>query len=290
MSLLEAYAPERFGREWGYRSSDYAGGRHRGLDIRKQNEDQTASVVTDVVAIHDAVVDRVFRPNNKVGLTVVLDRGRGVRGRYEFHSHTADPGVYPGQAVHAGDRLARNAAMWENPGQISGSHDHIVISDYADGAWNTDRPTYDPAPFIHAALAAVAATQARPFTPPPPPKEHSMRTIRWNGKHVLTLGEQQVTHIDNAKYAVNAAIIHNPDGRYVELDDDGLTTALLTFGVPWSAVDACMRGLAYDITGAVGGRFWSRSVEQKIDTSQLAKSLDELRRAAEGLPGPTAAR
>lgn len=286
MSLFEAYAPERFGREWGYRSSDYAGGYHRGQDVRKVHESGDYSVETDVIAISGGVVDYVGRPNTLLGPTIRIRRDQG---GYEFHSHTM-PAVTVGTRTPPGARLGRNARMSEAPGLIFGVHDHIVFSDYADGAWNTDRPTYDPAPFIHAALAAVAATQARPFTPPPPPKEHSMRTIRWNGKHVFTLGEQQVTHIDNAKYAVNAAIIHNPDGKYVELDDDGLTTALLTFGVPWSAVDACMRGLAYDITGAVGGRFWSRSVEQKIDTSQLAKSLDELRRAAEGLPGPTAVR
>lgn len=108
-----------------------------------------------------------------------------------------------------------------------------------------------------------------------------MRTIRWNEKHVFTLGEQQIAHLDNVKYAINAAIIHNPEGKYIELDDDGLTTALITFGIPWSAVDACMRNLAYDISGAVGGRFWARAIEQKIDTSRLANSLEDLKRTVE---------
>lgn len=116
-------------------------------------------------------------------------------------------------------------------------------------------------------------------------EDSAMRTIRWNEKHVFTLGEEKVSHQDVPVDAINAAIIHNPDRKYLELDDAGLTTALKTFGVPWSAVDACMRGLAYDITGAVGGRYWSRAVEQKIDTSRLAQSLDDLRRTATDVPG-----
>lgn len=168
-ALRAAYAPERLGREWGYRDAVYATGRHRGLDVRKQNDRRTASVITDVIAIHRGRVVYVGRPNKSVELTVVIDRGEGVRGRFEFHSHCADPGVWPGAEVRPGDRLARNAGMNERPGLIDGSHDHIVISDWSDGAWNTNRPTYDPAPFIRAALDAAAPKPPKPapvFMPP----------------------------------------------------------------------------------------------------------------------------
>lgn len=138
-----------------------------------------------------------------------------------------------------------------------------------------DKHRNDPAPAGGKTTAAAITTLEEP----------AMRTIRWNGKHVFTFGEEKVSHQDIPVDAINAAIIHNPDQKYLELDDAGLTTALKTFGVPWSALDACMRGLAYDITGAVGGRYWSRAVEQKIDTSRLAQSLDDLRRTATDVPG-----
>lgn len=118
-----------------------------------------------------------------------------------------------------------------------------------------------------------------------PLEEDSMRAIRWNEKHVLTFGEEKVSYQSDYVEAVNSAIIHNPDGKWRELDDGGLTTALKTFGVPWSAVDACMRGLAYDISGSTGGQYWSRDVEQKIDTANLARSITDLKRLTADLPG-----
>lgn len=283
MSFQEAYAPDRIGRPWGFRSSDYAGGSHRGQDVRKVHESGDYSVETDVVAISDGVVDYVGRPNGSLGPTVRIRRDKG---GYEFHSHTV-ASVSVGTRTTDGTRLGRNARMSEAPGLIRGVHDHIVFSDYSDGAWNTNRPTHDPMRFITEKLTAVAAEQSRPFVPPIPLKDHTMRTVRWNKTHCFTFGEQQVTHYDNQKHADAARIIHNPDGQFIELDDLGLTVSLLSFGVPWSAVDACMRGWAYDITGAVGGRFWARSIEQKIDTSRLAQSIEDLRRAAADLPGPS---
>ncbi|WP_282847223.1 hypothetical protein [Microbacterium oxydans] len=137
-----------------------------------------------------------------------------------------------------------------------------------------DKRRNDPAPAGGKTTAAAITTLEEP----------AMRTIRWNGKHVFTFGEEKVSHQDVPVDAINAAIIHNPDQKYLELDDAGLTTALKTFGVPWSALDACMRGLAYDISGAVGGRYWSRAVEQKIDTSQLAQTIAGLQKTAASVP------
>lgn len=153
-AFRRAYAPERIGREWGFRSNDYATGRHRGLDVREQNEQRTASVETDVIAISPGVVDYIGRPSDALGPTVRIRRDAG---GYEFHSHTiAD--IKNGTRTSPGTRLGRNARMSEKPGLIFGVHDHVVFSDYADGAWNTSRPTHDPYPFILRALAGVAAS------------------------------------------------------------------------------------------------------------------------------------
>lgn len=177
----------------------------------------------------------------------------------------------------------RAAAIWRDNGwrQTARYFDSKGRPTAKDEPWHgeysehLDNHRNDPAPAGGKTTAAAITTLEEP----------AMRTIRWNGKHVFTFGEEKVSHQDVPLDAINAAIIHNPDQKYLELDDAGLTTALKTFGVPWSALDACMRGLAYDISGTVGGRYWSRAVEQKIDTSLLAKSLDDLRRSAADVPG-----
>lgn len=188
-AFRRAYAPERIGREWGFRSSDYASGRHRGLDVRLVHSSGDYSIETDVIAISDGVVDYVGRPNNSLGPTLRIRRDGG---GYEFHSHTiADVSV--GTRTTAGTRLGRNARMSERPGLIFGVHDHVVFSDYADGAWNTDRPTRDPYPIIVNRLAAVAASDARPL--PPSPQEDTMTvSINLNGKHLLAVGQEFVSH------------------------------------------------------------------------------------------------
>ena len=158
MSALDTYAPDRIGYRYGTPDSAYSKGYHRGQDVRKLNEAGTASVVTDVKAIDDGTVVYVGIPNDLLRRTVVIDTGRA-RGRYESHSHLADINVSVRQRVASGQRIARNAAMNEGPGMVTAPHDHITITDYLSGAWETSRPEYDPLPYIQAAYArAVAST------------------------------------------------------------------------------------------------------------------------------------
>lgn len=158
-AMREAYASDRMGRPYGYRSSVYTNGYHRGQDVRKLNPTGTASVVTDVVSLSPGVVADIRRPNDLLGVVVTIDTGR-VKGRYEHHGHMV-ASVIEGERVSVGERLGRNAAFNENPGSgWTAPHDHFVISDYIDGAWNTSRPTYDPMTFIRSALAAPAGAAA----------------------------------------------------------------------------------------------------------------------------------
>lgn len=150
-NFLRAYAPERIGRPWGYRSDDYATGYHRGGDYRKLSADESHSVETEVVAISDGVVDYVGRPNDQLGPTIRIRRDQG---GYEFHGHSI-AGMGVGTRTTAGTVLGRNAHLDERPGNVSGMHDHIVFSDYADGAWNTDRPTLDPQPIIDTRMKEI---------------------------------------------------------------------------------------------------------------------------------------
>ena len=156
-TLLEVYASERWGRAYGYRDAIYAGGWHRGQDIRKQVESGAYSISHDVLALSDGEVVHVQR-HTKVGLTIVIQTKRkGGTGVYESHSHLADASVRVGDKAKAGDRLARTALAHENPGTSwGGPHDHIVLSDHYDGAWNTARKVYDPRPIIREALVVPA--------------------------------------------------------------------------------------------------------------------------------------
>lgn len=168
-AFKKAYAPDRIGRPWGYKSNDYTGGYHRGLDVREVHPSGNYSVVTEVIAISDGFVDYVGRPSTALGPTVRIRRDAG---GYEFHSHT----VYyarVGQRTTAGTLLGRNATLSERPGLIAGVHDHIVFSDFADGAWNTSRATKDPYPFIQSALASLSGGGGKPFNP----EEDDMGTI-----------------------------------------------------------------------------------------------------------------
>lgn len=150
MSALDTYAPDRIGYRYGVPDSAYTKGYHRGQDVRKLNADETASVVTDVDTIDGGTIAYVGIPNNLLRRTVVIDTGRA-RGRYESHSHLADINVSVGQRVASGQRIARNAAMNEGPGLVTAPHDHVTITDYLGGAWETWRGEYDPLPFMQAA-------------------------------------------------------------------------------------------------------------------------------------------
>lgn len=168
MSAATTYAPDRIGYRYGTPDSAYSKGYHRGQDVRLRGP--YGSLVTQVDAIDDGVVVYVGRPNGLLAWTVVIDTGRA-KGRYESHSHMADISVGVGQRVSSGDRLGRNAKMSEDRGFIDGVHDHVTITDYPGGAWETWRGEYDPLPFMQAAYAratrggAAAGGGANTFQP-----------------------------------------------------------------------------------------------------------------------------
>lgn len=158
-SLQEVYADERWGRRYGYPSSIYATGYHRGQDIRKQNAAKTASVSHNVLALDKGRVVAVTR-KLKIGLTIVIDTGRE-RGRYESHSHLRGSRVKVGDTVLRGTWIADTDTNRLTAGTSwGGPHDHIVIGNSSDAAWNTARTTFDPRPFIRLARIPVPAKPA----------------------------------------------------------------------------------------------------------------------------------
>lgn len=178
--MAQVYADERWGRPFGFLDPIYATGWHRGQDIRKQNAAKTASVSHEVLALADGKVHSIVRMT-KIGNTVVIDTGRA-KGRFEFHSHLMNIKVKMGQPIKRGQSLAWTATTKAVGGTSwGGPHDHIVISDYADGSWQTGRKVYDPRPFIRLARIQGAATGTPtptkpvvPTTPKPTTPEEDM--------------------------------------------------------------------------------------------------------------------
>lgn len=200
-SILEAYGPDRMGRPYGWRPPAGAPnpytmtGYHRGQDVRKTNPTGAYSVVTDLVSLSAGVVSHVFQARS-TGREIVVDTGRK-RGRYEIHCHGAAL-MRVGKKVASGARLGRSARADENPGTAwSAPHDHFVISDYPD-AGHVNRPTYDPLPFITAALAAAPDAAAKPAGGGAKPiiiqsEEDDMRVIYLRAK-----GDASVYALDTA--------------------------------------------------------------------------------------------
>lgn len=196
------YAPDRIGYRYGVPDDAYSKGYHRGQDVRALNADETASVVTAVDAIDDGTVVYVGIPNGLLRRTVVIDTGRA-EGRYESHSHLADISVSVGQHVVSGQRIARNAAMNEGPGMVTAPHDHVTITDYLGGAWETWRGEYDPLPFMQAAYqrakegandmdATQAAQLAQAATDISVVKQMLAETQQWKGV-IATTSETNTT-------------------------------------------------------------------------------------------------
>lgn len=267
-AFRRAYAADRIGRAWMVPSKDYAGGYHRGLDVREVHPSGNYSVVTDVIAISNGVVDYIGRPNTLLGPTIRIKRDEG---GYEFHSHSIATAT-TGTRTTAGTRLGRNARMNEKPGQVGGVHDHIVVSDHADGAWNTSRPTRDPLPIIRAVLAEPAGDGgSRPLTATKQ-GDADMRVVLWKPDPdqdgtVLAFGPGQV-RVFGPGELVQAARARDVTGRdetttskFYEVGNDGLGGLCEAYGVPFNeGVMAAMNGDAWQINGKPGGRFWSRDL------------------------------
>lgn len=170
-AVRDYYGPDRWGR--GYDYIDWNAyptyGRHRALDLRKLSPNGAYSIAVPIVTLTAGTISHLYQ-YPLTGREIVVDTGRK-RGRYEIHSHAADPAPR-GTRVAAGGRIGKTATRDEQPGAIGvswfGIHDHFVISDYPDAGHNIDRPRYDPAEFIRTALAAPAGGKGEPIEPPKP--------------------------------------------------------------------------------------------------------------------------
>lgn len=91
-------------------------------------------------------------------------------------------------------------------------------------------------------------------------QEADMRVINWNGR-VFTVGPEQIAHETNYDFA-KATKNMLGQAEFEKVDNGSMMSTQLSLGIPWYAVDAVLKGLAFDIDGTPGkGHFWSRQLE-----------------------------
>lgn len=92
-------------------------------------------------------------------------------------------------------------------------------------------------------------------------EEETMYPILWNN-HVFTFGVEKVNHIEDYDSAWYMKNVLTADDKFIPATNPQFTALCVSFGVPWYAVDACLKGQAFNIDGTPGdGRFWSRQME-----------------------------
>lgn len=163
MTPAEAAAYTRYytsrGRGYGVRDPIYTKGYHRGLDL---------NLDAIVPAMRAGVVAASGR-QPAVGWWVAVK----VTGTAQFdvYCHMYEPTAAPvGRMLAKGQNLGRPARNWverpaDNRDYWTGLHVHLVVTNAADGGWNTARRDYDPVPIIAAELAALSGGEGTVFVP-----------------------------------------------------------------------------------------------------------------------------
>ncbi len=125
----------------------YAKGYHRGEDIA------TGGDVANVPALPGGTIVAAGR-SRLIGffVAIVYDLWPTV---VFVHCHLFEGTARTGGRVQAGEVFARTAGMGESPGAIDGPHLHLVATTHSDGGYNTDRPDFDPKPYIEQALTTL---------------------------------------------------------------------------------------------------------------------------------------
>jgi hypothetical protein len=190
------------------------------------------------------------------------------QGLYAGWAHLFAMRLEVGDRVRFGTPIAEVAGWGDRPGDLwSGPHIHTTLSGSAWGAAFGGLPLYDPEPRIAAAIAASAPAGGigSPILPAPNERETEMYVTTWRD-HIISFAPEQVKHETEWDHAQFVRNVTASDDRFIALDDAGMTAMCETFGVPWYAVEQCLNGTAFKITGErvkTGGKFWSRSLEDR---------------------------
>ena len=122
-------------------------------------------------------------------------------------------------------------------------------------------------------------------------EDEDMKLIRWDSTGAIYLiSRGAISYVKTLQQYQDLAATY---GAYKNLSNESLTTHLVHNGIPWAAVDACMKGVAYKEDGSAGGHFWSREMAEgiagRLNDAGLAKSIDDLATTARQLLATTGA-
>ena len=156
--LVEFWREVNWRRPWGYRSTEYGTGYHRGKDL-------AGGYAKPVYALTSGNIVKTGFSSN-IGHYIVVDTGRAGDARYEIYCHMFDGAGPKSGYIKAGDYIGRLAVEGESTGSSwRAPHLHFVVTGYIDGAFNTKRVTLNPDPYILNALAGTSGGGSTPFDP-----------------------------------------------------------------------------------------------------------------------------
>lgn len=142
---------------------------------------------------------------------------------------------------------------------------------------------YDASRDNHRNEGDPASAGAAPFQAKEIERESDMRTVLWvkNGT-VFTFAPQQVKVETDFQAAlavrsVTGSTVASTKSGFFEVGDPEISALCESYGVPWRAIEATLRGDAYLIDGtkvSSGGRFWSYALEVAHGEKPVNASID----------------
>lgn len=156
--LVEFWREVNWRRPYGFRSAEYGTGYHRGKDL-------AGGYAKPVYALTSGTIVKTGFSSN-IGHYIVVDTGRTGVERYEIYCHMFDGEGPKSGRINAGDWIGRLAVKGESTGSSwTGAHLHFVVTGFIDGAYNTNRTTINPDPYIISALTGTSGGGSVPFEP-----------------------------------------------------------------------------------------------------------------------------
>ncbi len=182
--------------------------------------------------------------------------------------------------VHRGDILGYSGASgygvedWSSNPNTGGAHVHVTL-------WPTfvKRFGYDnqgrPFTIDFMDYADTGSPSGGGVSPPPAieKKDDMKKFVRWNKTHYFVIGDASVYHLLNSSWI---GYLNDHYGPVQEIDNGALTLELTINAIPWDAVDACMRGVAFGGDGREWSRLEAEGVAIRGAQTAQTKTLDDV--------------
>lgn len=176
--------------------------------------------------------------------------GLGPKVPWAALAYPADTSIHcRGYALDTDDTSTAQMRIWNDHGWFWTVYRNGVLIERWHLEYDTrrDNRRNDPAPAGNASTPPVSEEDD---DMPGPNK----KLVLWNEQHYFLIGEETFYHVVNIGWLAYLRDHYGPHGQAQEIDNDALNLELVTNAIPWGAVDACMRGIAF----GDDRRSWSR--------------------------------